>query len=38
LAFADRPTHHPLPVLPLRRGVVFMAVAHVRRLTGTRKP
>ena len=24
LSFADRPTHHPLPLLPLRRGVIFM--------------
>jgi hypothetical protein len=34
---ADAATHHPLPLLPLRRGAIFMAVAHARRLTGTQK-
>jgi len=35
---AETATHHHPPLLPLRRGVIFMAVAHARRLTGTQKP
>jgi hypothetical protein len=33
---ADVATHHPLPLLPLRRGVILMAVAHAA--SGTQKP
>jgi hypothetical protein len=29
LPFADDNTHHPLPLLPLRRGVVFMAAKEL---------
>jgi len=35
---ADDAALHPLPFLPLRRGVIFRAGVHARPLTGTQKP
>jgi len=33
---AGAATHHPLPLLPLRRGAILMAVPHAAG--GTQKP
>jgi len=40
VAFADDITHHPLPLLPLRRGIIFRAprdAGSLLRLTDLRR-
>jgi hypothetical protein len=38
LAFADDTTHHPQPLLPLRRGVIFSAAKNLHWFISDRSP